>query len=332
MTGGREQAVRQTFALIGAAGYVADKHLKAIKTVGGDLRAAFDRSDSVGRLDAHATDVRFFTEFERFAEYLEQRRQQGQPIDYVSICSPNHLHKPHATFALRAGSAVICEKPLVLDPAEIDELAAVEQATGRRLNAILQLRLHEAIIALRDRIRADTSARVYDAALTYVTRRGLWYYTSWKGDEAKSGGIAFNIGVHFFDMLSFVFGRPHTNIVHHRAMDCAAGYLEYERLRVSWFLSINGRDRTGQAGHADRFLDITGLDRFDFSKGFDDLHDKCYQEIIAGRGFPLDHARPAIETVAQIRAAPAEPAHGRQHPMLARVLADKGRYRDGWPV
>lgn len=329
---GSATASGKTFAIIGVGGYIAPRHMEAIAKTGGRLKAAFDPADSVGIIDRHAPQARFFTEFERFAEYIEKLKRQGEPVDYITVCSPNYLHKAHAGFGLRTGTEVICEKPLVLDPADIDALAATQRETNRKLSTILQLRLHPSIIELRDRIAADRSGRIFDAELTYVTSRGLWYYESWKGKDDKSGGIATNIGVHFYDMLSFVFGRPKTNVVHHRAMDCAAGYLEYERARVRWFLSINGRDKTSGEGFAQRSMSIEDVGFYDFSKGFEDLHTQSYREIIAGRGFTLDEARPAIETVAHIRKAPIEVGGSNQHPMLAAVLADKGRYRDGYPV
>jgi UDP-N-acetyl-2-amino-2-deoxyglucuronate dehydrogenase len=322
----------KNFALIGAAGYVAPRHMEAIKKTGGVLRAAFDPSDSVGIIDRHFPGARFFVEFERFAEHIDELRRGGDQIGFVGICSPNYLHKSHASFAMRADADAICEKPLVLEPSDIDHLAQLEKFTGRKIHTILQLRLHPSIIALRNRVCADKSGRVYDVELTYVTSRGNWYYSSWKGDEAKSGGIATNIGVHFFDMLSFVFGPPQTNFVHHRAMDCAAGYLEYERARVRWFLSINRRDMNGNEGVAQRSMTISGDELFDFSKGFEDLHTVSYEEIVAGRGFSLSDVRSAIETVAAIRRAPLEPDEGEQHPALHSVLCDTARYAHGWPV
>ncbi len=327
------KAAPKSFALIGVAGYVARRHLSAIKDVGGHLVAALDVSDSVGQIDASFPSARFFTEFERFGDYINSKRQAGQPVDYIGICSPNYLHKAHASFALRAGADAICEKPLVLDPSDIDDLAALERSTGQRVNTILQLRLHPAIIDLKRLVEADTTGRIFDAELTYVTARGHWYYESWKGQVTKSGGIATNIGVHFFDMLSFVFGCPTQNIVHHRAIDCAAGYLEFERARVPWFLSINGRDRVqGDGGFAKRQLNIEGLGLYDFSKGFEDLHTVSYAEVAAGRGFPLSSARPSIETVARLRSADMEPKRGKRHPQLDAVLSQTGRYRDGFPV
>lgn len=327
-------AEAKRFALIGAAGFVAVRHMRAIKENGGMLRAALDPSDSVGVIDSYFPDARFFTEFERFDRYIDRSKRRGERLDYVSICSPNYLHDAHVRFALRSGAEAICEKPLVLNPWNIDALADLQQETGRRINTILQLRLHPAIIELRNRIAADTSQLMHEVDLSYITSRGQWYYTSWKGDESKSGGIATNIGVHFFDMLSFVFGPLRRNIVHLRAMDCASGYLEYQRARVRWFLSINVRDilQSGGAGQRTfRSIKIDGKE-IEFSEGFTDLHNISYAEILAGRGFPLDDVRPSIETVAQIRNAPIELNKGEQHPFLARVRADEGRYQHGWPV
>lgn len=320
------------YALIGAAGYIAPRHLEAIKKIGGTLRAAFDPFDSVGIMDRYFPDAQFFISFEQFADYVENLRKTRDPIRYVCICSPNFLHKSHISYALRAGADVICEKPLVLDPHDIDDLSALERATGRSVNAILQLRLHPSIVALHDKIRNDTSGHVWDVDLTYVASRGRWYYSSWKGDEAKSGGVATNIGVHFYDMLSFIFGAPTANHVHHRAKDCAAGYLQYERARVRWFLSINRRDMTANEGFAQRSMTIHNVGVYDFSKGFEDLHNASYERILAGKGFSPEDSWPSIETVAHIRTAPLEPHKGGQHPLLAKVLADRDRYKQGWPI
>ncbi len=324
----------KNFALIGTAGYIAPRHLRAIADVGCTLRAAVDPSDSVGIMDRYFPDVRFFTEFERFDRYVDRCRRQGQQIDFVSICSPNYLHDAHVRFALRSGADAICEKPLVLNPWNIDGLAEVERDTGRKINTILQLRLHPAIIALREKVQSGPPDKVYDVDLTYITSRGRWYYTSWKGDEQKSGGIATNIGVHFYDMLSFVFGELKNNYVHHRAMDCASGYLEYERARVRWFLSINVRDVPPAIAETQRtFRSITvDGDEVEFSEGFTDLHTLSYQEILAGRGFPIELVRPSIETVSAIRRLPITLDQGEQHSFLAKVLKDEGRYENGWPV
>ena len=322
------------FTLIGAAGYVAPRHMRSIKDVGGTLKAALDRSDSVGVIDSYFPDARFFTEFERFDRYIDRCRRLGEKIDFVSICSPNYLHDAHVRFALRSDADAICEKPVVLNPWNIDGLADMERSTGRKVNTILQLRLHPAILALRDAVAADTDNQMHDVDLAYVTSRGRWYYTSWKGDESKSGGIATNIGVHFYDMLGFVFGKLKSNIVHHRAMDCAAGYLEYERARVRWFLSINARDIPAHLDKTQRTFRSITMDKRDieFSDGFNDLHTASYREVMAGRGFPLEAVRPSIETVAAIRTAPLEPGRGEQHPFLRGVLSNGARYQHGWPV
>ncbi len=323
-----------SFALIGAAGFVAPRHLRAIKETGGILKAAVDRTDSVGIIDSYFPDARFFTEFERFDRHLDLAKRQGNKIDYVSICSPNYLHDAHVRFALRAHADAICEKPLVLNPWNIDGLADMEKDTGQKVFTILQLRLHPAIIALRDKIKALPDDQVHDVDLTYITSRGRWYYTSWKGDEAKSGGIATNIGVHFFDMLSFVFGPVEDSVVHHRAVDCASGYLEYRRAKVRWFLSINERDlpvAIAQKQRTYRSIKVDGQE-IEFSEGFADLHIASYREIMAGRGFRLDAVRPSIETVSAIRTKPIEPDRALAHPFLAKATGDSERYRNGWPV
>jgi UDP-N-acetyl-2-amino-2-deoxyglucuronate dehydrogenase len=317
------------FALIGVGGYIAPRHMGAIRSAGGTLRAAVDPKDSVGIIDRHFPDAHFFIDFEPFAEHVAGLAGTAAAIDYVSVCSPNHLHKAHVSWVLRVGADAICEKPLVLDPGDIDELATLERSTGRRINAILQLRLHPSIVDLKRRIAADRSGRIWDIDLTYVTARGRWYHVSWKGDDMKSGGIATNIGVHFYDMLSFVFGSPLTSHVHYRARNCAAGYLQYERARVRWLLSIDRRHMTTAEGFAQRCMMIHDLGHYDFSRGFEDLHTASYREILAGRGFGLADARPSIETVARIRAAPIEPGKGSQHPLLTEVLAGSGGYGDG---
>lgn len=310
-------------ALIGAAGYIAPRHLKAIAATGGTLAAAFDVADSVGIMDSHFPDAAFFTEFELFEAHVHAAARRGSGIDYVAICSPNYLHAPHMAFAMRAGADAICEKPLVLDPAELDDLAALEAATGQRVNTILQLRLHPAILALRDRVAAGQGDRVHDVDLGYFTSRGAWYHASWKGREDKSGGIATNIGVHFFDMLAFVFGDLRTSVVHHRGASAAAGYLEYARARVRWVLSIDRghlppQTPPGQTTY--RSITVDG-EEIEFSGGFTDLHTQSYEAILAGNGFGLDAARPSIEAVSAIRTAPVEPGRGERHPDIGKVLA-----------
>lgn len=310
------------YALIGAAGYIAPRHMKAIRETEGDLSVAYDVNDSVGIMDSHFPDAAFYTEFERFAEHVAGEKDKDRPVDYVGICSPNYLHKSHMAFALRAGADAICEKPLVLNPRDIDDLEALEATTGQKINTILQLRLHPAIIALRDRIANGPSDEVYDVDLGYFTSRGDWYHASWKSEEAKSGGIATNIGVHFYDMLSFVFGPIRENIVHHRAADAAAGYLEFQQARVRWVLSIN-RDHlpahtpAGQSTH--RSITVEG-EEIEFSGGFTDLHTASYQNVLDGNGYGLDAVRPSIEVVSHIRTAAIEPGRGEQHPDIKKVI------------
>lgn len=312
----------KNYALIGAAGYIAPRHLTAIKDTGGELLVAYDVNDSVGIMDRHFPDAAFFTEFEQFETHVHGLRRAGTPIDYAGICSPNYLHKSHMAFALRSGADAICEKPLVLDPHEIDELADLEKETGHRINSILQLRLHHSIIALRDKIANGPKDKMYDVDLGYFTSRGAWYHASWKGLQHKSGGIATNIGVHFYDMLSFVFGPMRENIVHHRGDDAAAGYLEFEQARVRWVLSIN-RDHLpahtpeGQTTH--RSITVEG-EEIEFSGGFTDLHTASYQNVLDGNGYGLDVVRPSIELVSQIRTAPIELGRGEQHPDIKKVI------------
>jgi UDP-N-acetyl-2-amino-2-deoxyglucuronate dehydrogenase len=310
------------YALIGAGGYIAPRHLKAIKETGGNLAVAYDVNDGVGIMDSHFPDAAFFTEFERFDAHVHSLRRTGPGIDYVGICSPNYLHKAHMSFALRAGADAICEKPLVLDPSDIDDLVALEAETGQRINSILQLRLHHSIIALRDKVANGPKDKVYDVDLGYFTSRGAWYHASWKGSEQKSGGIATNIGVHFYDMLSFVFGPVRESVVHHRGQDAAAGYIELAQARVRWVLSIN-RDHlpahtpVGQSTH--RSITVEG-EEIEFSGGFTDLHTASFQNILDGNGFVLDVVRPSIELVNTIRTAPIELGRGEQHPDIKKVI------------
>ena len=310
------------YALIGAAGYIAPRHLKAMKETGGTLHAAYDINDSVGIMDSHFPDAAFFTEFEQFDGHVHDLRTRGTGIDYVGICSPNYLHKSHMGFALRAGADAICEKPLVLDPADIDHLERLEKETGKRIHSILQLRLHHSIIALKEKIANGPKDKIYDVDLGYFTSRGSWYHASWKGFDQKSGGIATNIGVHFYDMLSFVFGPMKENIVHHRGTDSAAGYLEFAQARVRWVLSIN-RDHLpahtpeGQSTH--RSITVEG-EEIEFSGGFTDLHTASYQNVLDGGGYGLDVVRPSIELVSHIRTAALEPGRGEQHPDLKKII------------
>ena len=312
----------KNFALIGAAGYIAPRHMKAVKDTGNDLIAVLDPNDSIGIIDSHFPDAHFFTEFERFDRHIDKlRRENGHQIDYVSICSPNYLHDSHMRFALRAGADAICEKPLVLNPWNIDGLTEMENQTGKRINTILQLRVHPSIIALREKILQDPGQTKHEVDLTYITSRGRWYLQSWKGDNRKSGGIATNIGVHFFDMLHFLFGKLQDNVVHINEPTRAAGYLEYERARCRWFLSLDvmdvpdGHREAGQRTY--RSITIDG-NEIEFSGGFTDLHTMSYQEILAGRGFGVEENRVAIETVAQIRDAAPSLNSGTIHPFAER--------------
>lgn len=311
------------FALVGAAGYIAPRHMKAIREVGGDLIAAMDVNDSVGILDSYFPDAHFFTEFERFDRHMDKLRRSGRGADYVSIASPNYLHDSHMRHALRSGANAICEKPLVLNPWNIDGLKDMEIETGRHINTILQLRLHPAIVKLKEKVAWETKSDKYDVDLTYITSRGKWYLQSWKGDERKSGGIATNIGVHFYDMLHFVFGKVKDNIVHLNTPTKAAGFLEYERARVRWFLSIDVADVPEEERAAGKrtFRAITADgENLEFSDGFTDLHTRSYQEILAGRGFKLEENRTAIETVAHIRTA-AVTTKGDIHPFVQKTMA-----------
>ncbi len=294
----------KNFALIGAAGYIALRHMKAIKDTGNNLIAALDKNDSVGILDSYFPDADFFTEFERFDRHLEKLKRQGKKVDFVSVCSPNYLHDAHIRFGLRIGANVICEKPIVLNPWNIDALEEIEKETGNHVFTILQLRLHLAIIALKERIANTSPFKKHQVDLQYITSRGHWYQTSWKGDVTKSGGIATNIGVHFFDMLIWIFGDVKENKVFQHNQTTAAGYLELEKATVNWMLSIDANTLPAEAKAAGkrtfRRLIIDG-DAFEFSDGFTELHTQSYTEIIAGRGFAISETRKAIELVHQIR-------------------------------
>ncbi len=306
------------YALIGAAGYIAPRHMKAIKETGGDLVAALDTSDSVGVIDSHFPDARFFTEFERFDRHIDKISRQGNGLDYVSICSPNYLHDAHCRFGLRAGADVICEKPLVLNPWNLDGLAEMERHTGKKVYNILQLRLHDAIIKLKEKIDNTPKDHIFDVDLTYITSRGGWYHVSWKGDQTKSGGIATNIGVHFYDMLAFVFGSLKSSVVHLRSEKHSAGYLEFERARVRWFLSVDRHDlpsHTPEGQTTYRSITVDGHE-VEFSGGFTDLHSLSYQDILNGGGFGIEDVRPAIELVSTIRTAELEPVKGEHHPFV----------------
>lgn len=294
----------KNFALIGAAGFVAPRHMKAIKETGNNLVAALDKHDNVGVLDSYFPNADFFTEFERFDRHLDKLKRKGKKVDYISVCSPNYLHDSHIRFALKYGADAICEKPLVLNPWNIDALAEIERETGKKIYTILQLRLHPSIIALRERVINAPKDKVYDVDLRYITSRGNWYHIGWKGDESKSGGIATNIGIHFFDMLIWIFGPVKVNRVTIRKKDHAAGYLELAQARVNWFLSINFDhvpDEVKKAGKRTfRSLSI-GAEELEFSEGFTDLHTISYREILDKKGFGLEEARASIQVVHEIR-------------------------------
>lgn len=310
-----------SFALIGAAGYVAPRHMRAIRDVGSELKVAFDPQDSVGVIDSYFPQARFFVEFERFDRHIDKLRRSGDKIEYVSICSPNYLHDAHVRFALRSDADAICEKPLVLNPWNLDGLVDAAERTGRKVNTILQLRLHPAIRALRERIAAEPG-RIHDLDLTYITSRGRWYHVSWKGDEGKAGGIATNIGVHFFDMLAYVFGRVKSSKLHLRTPQRAAGYLELANARVRWFLSISREDlpKSCKAGQTTWRSILLDNEEFEFSEGFTDLHTESYRAILAGQGYGIDECRPSIELTSALRTAPIEWSAGERHPFARQDM------------
>jgi len=305
------------FTLIGAAGYIAPRHMQAIRDTQNDLVAAMDTNDSVGIIDSYFPNAAFFTEFERFDRHLEKLKRAGKKVDYVSICSPNYLHDAHIRFGLRYGADVICEKPIVLNPWNIDALEELEKETGNHVYNILQLRLHPSIIALKEKVNAAPKDKIFEFDLTYITSRGTWYYTSWKGNTEKSGGIATNIGVHFYDMLQWVFGPVKENIVHIHTHDRAAGYFEFEKAKVRWFLSINSdtlpEDVRAKGKRTYRSINIEG-EELEFSDGFTDLHTLSYRDILNGGGFRIGEARAAIEIVHNIRTSTPIGLVGDYHP------------------
>ena len=316
--------MNKNFALIGAAGYIAPRHMKAIKETNNRLIAALDNTDSVGIIDSYFPEADFFVEYERFDRHLEKLKRSGTSLDYVSICSPNYLHDAHIRFGLRHGADVICEKPLVLNPWNIDALEEITKETGKEVYNILQLRLHPSVIELREKVQKAPKDKKFDVDLTYQTSRGHWYYTSWKGDLSKSGGIATNIGVHFYDMLQWIFGDVQENIVHIHTHDRAAGFLEFENARVRWFLSINYDtipEKVRESGaRTFRSINIEG-EEFEFSGGFTDLHTTSYQAVLDGNGFPLTTARKAIEIVHNIRHKVPVGLKGDYHPLAKLPLA-----------
>ncbi len=310
------------FALIGAAGYIAPRHMKAIKDTGNTIIAALDKFDSVGILDSYFPEADFFTEFERFDRYIEKIRRKDAPLDFITICSPNYLHDAHIRFGLRNHADVICEKPLVLNPWNIDSLSDLETEYGKKVYNILQLRLHPTIINLRNRVKNDVSQTIYDIDLIYITSRGSWYHSSWKGDIDKSGGIATNIGIHFFDMLAWIFGNMRSNIVHAHNKDFASGFIEFDKARVRWFLSINAnhlpKEEKEQGKRTYRAMTVNGAS-FEFSDGFNDLHTLSYREILKGNGYELKETKNAIEIVHEIRNSTPRGLNGDYHPYLSRI-------------
>lgn len=309
----------KNFGIIGVAGYIAVRHLKAIKDTGNNLLACLDKFDSVGLIDGYFPESDFFVEFERFDRHFDKLKRTGTKIDYVSICSPNYLHDSHIRFALRHKAEAICEKPIVLNPWNIDALQEIENETGHRIYTILQLRLHPKILELREKIRNSPKDKVHDIDLTYITSRGNWYNISWKGDIQKSGGVATNIGVHFFDMLGWIFGNTKRNIVHLSEYNKAAGYLELENARIRWFLSLDYNDipqAVKESGKRTYRSIIIDGEEIEFSEGFSDLHTLTYSEILAGNGYGLQDAKHSVETVYTIRNAKPVGIKGDYHPML----------------
>jgi UDP-N-acetyl-2-amino-2-deoxyglucuronate dehydrogenase len=315
--------MQHNFALIGAAGYIAPRHLQAIKDTGNNLIAALDKSDSVGILDRFFPEARFFTEFERFDRHVEKLKRQGEMdrVHYVTIASPNYLHDAHIRFALRVGADAICEKPLVLNPWNADALSDLENETGKRVYNVLQLRLHPSIIALKERIAREKSSKKYDIELTYITSRGLWYEVSWKGDVHKSGGVATNIGIHFFDMLLWIFGKLQNQVVHISNDRRMSGFFELEKARIKWFLSLDRADLPAEAKNAKKttYRSLTlNNEKFEFSDGFSDLHTEVYRQVLAGSGFGIEDATGSIQLAHDIRSAQPIGCKGDFHPLAKR--------------
>lgn len=320
----------KNFALIGAAGYIAPRHLKAIKDTGNKLIAAYDKFDSVGIIDSFFPETAFFTELELFDRHCTKIKSTSEKLDFVSICTPNYLHDSHMRYSLRLGTDVICEKPLVLNPWNLDALTKIEQETGHKIYTILQLRLHPSIIALKQKIENAPKDKIFDIDLTYITSRGNWYYTSWKGDVRKSGGVATNIGVHFYDMLQWIFGKVKQNIVHISSHDRCAGYLELQKARVRYFLSINADNLPENAVQGEkktyRTINIDG-EQFEFSQGFTELHTESYKQILEGKGFGVKDTYESIKIVHEIRNAQPIGLKGDYHPLAKLPLA---KHPFGW--
>lgn len=318
------------FALIGAAGYIAPRHIKAIADTGNNLVVSYDRFDSVGRLDSSFPECSFFTEQEQFERFVDRVKGTKDQIDWLAICTPNYTHDPFIRYGLKNGMNVICEKPVVLHPQHIDEIMELEKQTGHQVYNILQLRLHDSIVALKKKVEEGPKDKIYDIELTYITSRGKWYYSSWKGNNHKSGGVATNIGVHFYDMLQWIFGPVKENIVNVMSFDRVAGCLELERAHVRYFLSINSDCLPANAVQGEkktyRTLNIDG-DEFEFSAGFTELHTKSYQNILSGNGFRISEARNCIQIVEDIRNAKPVGLVGKYHPLAEMPLA---KHPFGW--
>ncbi len=312
------------FALIGAAGYVAPRHMRAIKDTGNSLLAAMDKFDSVGVMDQYFPKAAFFTEFERFDRHLEKLKRNGSKIDYLSVCSPNYLHDAHIRFGLKMGSNVICEKPLVLNPWNVNALSDLEKEYEGKVYTILQLRLHEQAIKLKEQVDQMKEGQKHEVELTYISSRGSWYYTSWKGDKEKSGGVATNIGIHFFDLLTWLYGDVEESLVHNHTHDRASGLLKLRKANIKWFLSINSETLPKEVRENNQSIyRMLKLDHqtFDFSNGFDDLHTKSYQQIIEGKGFSINDSKKAIELVHQIRNASLSPLNDQCHELAHLPLS-----------
>lgn len=320
---------RRNFALIGVAGYIAPRHIKAIADTGNNLMVAYDCFDSVGRLDSSFPECYFFTGNEQFDRFCSAQMKTGNPLHYTSICTPNYTHEAFIRYGLRLGTDVICEKPVVLNPEDIDTLLDVENETGHKAYTILQLRLHDSIWALKKKVDEAPKDKIHDVDLTYITARGKWYYASWKGDIRKSGGIATNIGVHFYDMLQWIFGPVKRNVVHVMSFDRVAGYLELEKARVRYFLSINSECLPENAVQGEkrtyRTICIDGSE-FEFSTGFTELHTMSYRKILDGEGFRISDARNCIKIVNDIRNSTPIGLKGDYHPLARLPLSDSHNY------
>ena len=313
----------KNFAVIGAAGYIAPRHFQAIKMTKNNLAVAMDVNDSVGVIDSYFPRAEFFTEFEDFSKYIDKLTTLGQQVDYIVVCSPNFCHVKHIEFGLERGIDVICEKPLVLCSNELEALIALERSYGAKVYSILQLRLHPSIIALRQKVQNAPKNKIFDLDLTYITSRGNWYLKSWKGSDQKSGGLSTNIGVHFYDMLHHIFGDVKHNEVHFRDKRSASGYLEYERARVKWFLSINSENLPNEAIAENKMTYrsiVIGDRELEFSSGFTDLHVQSYQSILVGDGFGISENRAAIKTVERIRNQAVVNAANKAHSLLENVI------------